>query len=93
MEWGSFLLGGVAFGVVAFILGGILGMFVVRGDYAEKAFKILVDDVRKKMGKNKTFGVEFTIRRFDMDDGDDSDGDDRFVPIEPDRTGTDFWNN
>ena len=94
VAWGSFLLGGLVFGVLAFLVGALLGMQTARAEAADKWWKSVTDDLRLRMRKDETFRAELAISRYlPDDDGGDDDAEPVEPEVEPDRVGTGRWEN
>ncbi len=74
IAWGSFLLGGVVFGLIFFILGVVIGMLASKEDKKIPVINV-TKDILKYIGKGETVHFSSCITRTDGDDGEnDYDG-------------------
>ncbi len=73
IAWGSFLLGGLVFGLIFFILSGVLGISAGKENKKIPVINI-TKDILKYVGKGETVHFSSYITRTDGDDDEDDYG-------------------
>lgn len=71
ITWGSFLLGGIVFGLLFFFLGGVIGLSAGKENKKIPVINI-TKDILKYVNKGETVHFSSCITRSDGDDGDDN---------------------
>ena len=82
MAWGSFLLGGMAFGFVSFIVGAMLGRLASRqeeGSISISSLKLMQEDILHRLEVGEGYHINFNVFKT-SNDGDDDENEEP-VPV------------